>query len=286
MRISGYGSGSATGGGGGQRADIFRSRHHVGERLRGRILRHEPGGLTLVEVDGQELLARLEADAAPGTTLFFLVRALVPEIHLQALQGHAASSDAPSLLHLFRTTRELFEKTAVPIMASWPVSLPPTLAPPPSFLALLTADPELDKLWDQLQDLLVHINAAAQRVQRQALYAPWIFPGLCRQEILWKSVGRDGPESDLLEMGMSGMTARHGTVELRLLSRKPEHSLRLYVERQQYTQELVDLASEALGARTQDMSLGRLPSPFPGGLYGELLGDAPAVLSGSLNARI
>lgn len=287
MRIGGYGSGLGQGGGGRQRADIFRARHHVGERLRGRILGPEPGGLTLVEVDGQELMARLEVPAEPGTTLFFIVRALLPEIHLQALQGQGPGSDPASLIQLFRTAREQFEQRAGPALEALPLCMPPNFTPPAPFQALLAANPELAAAYEQTLMLLGSLNAhLAHPAGREALYAPWLFPGLRRMEALVKRPPQGTATSAMTEIAASGETARHGEFELRLSSRPPRHNLRLYLQHPQHAPEVSTLAREALGADEREFTLGRMAAPCPGGVFSELMGDAPTRLSSGLNTRV
>lgn len=285
-RISGYGGGYGHGPGQPrQRAEAFRARHRVGERLRGRILRHEPGGLTLVEVDGQELLARLEVPAEPGDTLLFLVRALLPEIHLQALQGEAAGSDPAGLLQQFRTARQAFESRAARHLSALPLALPPSCDTPPAFRALLALDGQLAELHAQAQALLAQLDAELAGPRgRRALYVPWCVPGLARCEALL-ALPRGGGE--YFELAASGHLERYGEVELRLVGREASHHLRLWLERPEREQELAGLVREGLRGLGSgvEMSLGRLGAHVPGGVFTELLGEAASV-SGGLNARV
>lgn len=282
-RIQGYGPGLGGGGQPRQRADLFRARHRIGERLRGRILRQEPGGLTLVEVDGQELLARLELSAEPGDTMLFVVRALLPEIHLQALQGEAASADPPGLLQQFRTARQAFETSAVRHLSALPLTLPPSPAPSQAFQDLLALDENLAALYAQAQERLLRLDETLARpLGRRALYIPWAAPRLTLCEAWLKSSGNS------FELAASGRLERYGTLELRLLGHDGEHRLRLWLERPERAQELGGLVREALsktGRGGGEFSLGRITSPVPGGVFTELLGDS-AALSGGLNARV
>ncbi len=282
-RISGYGPGFGGGGQPRQRADLFRARHRIGERLRGRILRHEPGGLTVVEVDGQELLARLEVPAEPGDTLLFVVRALLPEIHLQALHGQAASADPPGLLQQFRTARQAFESRAARHLAALPLSLPPSPAPGPDFQALLALDDVLGALHAEAQARLQSLDEALARpLGRRALYVPWAAPGLAQCEAMLTASG------DGFELAASGRLERYGAFELRLLGRGGEHRLRLWLERPERAEELAVLTREALaksGRAGPEFSMGRITAPIPGGVFTELLGES-ARESGGLNARV
>ena len=109
MRVTGYGTGFGQQDGSRDRAAAFRARHSIGQRIKGRILRREQNGLSWVQVGGEELLARLEVQAEPGDQLIFIVRALTPEIMLQALAGGASAGDVPGLVQRFRAAREVFE---------------------------------------------------------------------------------------------------------------------------------------------------------------------------------
>ncbi len=282
-RISGYGSGLGGGAQPRQRADLFRARHRIGERLKGRILRHEQNGLTVVDVDGQELLARLEVPAEPGDTLLFVVRALLPEIHLQALQGDAASADPPGLLQQFRTARQAFELRAALHLSALPLALPPEQNPGSSFLALLAQESSLGELYAEAQARLLRLDEALARpLGRTALYLPWAAPGLSQCEAMLSTQG------DSFELAASGRMERYGAFELRLMGRGGEHRLRLWLERADRAEEVVVLAREALarsGRAGAEISVGRLASPTPGGVFTELLGEA-ARESGRLNARV
>jgi len=287
MRITGYGGGAGQGSGGRQRADIFRSRHHIGERLRGRILRNESGGLTLVEVDGQELLAQLETQAAPGDTLYFIVRALQPEIHLQALQGNGMAYDAPSLLQSFRTAREQFELCCAPFLEAQPLSLPPSTTQPLAFVSMLDGDQETATLFAHVRTLLDQIQTTLATPRGRTVgYWPWMFPGLRHMETLIKSSTSQENTLPLLEFAASGSTARYGALELRIISRSPLHNVRVYVERTSHLEEVTALVREALGTNGDNLTLGRISEPYPGGVFGELVGAATTRLSGGLNARV
>lgn len=282
-RISGYGPGLGGGGQPRQRADQFRARHRIGERLRGRILRHEPGGLTVVEVDGQELLARLEVLAEPGDALNFVVRALLPEIHLQALQGESASVDPPGLLQQFRTARHAFETRAAQHLAALPFTLPPSAVATPAFLALLALDESFDALHGEAQARLASLDQnLARPLGRRAFYLPWAAPGLSQCEAML------APSGEGFDLAASGRMERYGVFELRLLGSRGQHRLRLWLERRDRAEELAALAREALakaGCGTAGFSVGRISSPVPGGVFTELVGES-ARESGGLNARV
>lgn len=303
MRIRGYGSGQ-TGGQGqpGQnreRADAFRSRHSIGERLKGRVLRRDPSGLYWVQVGGEELLARLEVQTEPGDTLLFVVRALVPEIRLQALQGDATQDDQPGLVQRFRAARESFETQAAPLLDAL-AKVPPSIAlRRDAFGAILERDPEALSLHQTTQELLARINIEhngehnnenngeqATGTGATALYAPWLLPGVRRQEIVRKNTA-----SGFVEASLSGcMPSVCGGLELRLMSRAGECSLRLMAERPERTGtlqvELAALVRDGLGVEAQFLTVTKLAAHAGAGVLAELLGDAPLWVSGGLNTRV
>ncbi|MBU1041760.1 MAG: hypothetical protein KKF77_11740 [Proteobacteria bacterium] len=291
MRIKGYGSGQM--GGQGQpgqnreRADAFRSRHSIGERLKGRVLRRDPSGLYWVQVGGEELLARLEVQTDPGDTLMFIVRALVPEIRLQALQGDATQDDQPGLVQRFRAAREAFETQAAPLLDAL-AKVPPSIAlRQDAFDVILERDPEALPLHQTAQELLARINEEQPPDSgATALYAPWLLPSVRRQEIVRKNTA-----SGFVEASLSGcMPVVCGGLELRLMSRTGECSLRLMAERPECTGplqvELAALVRDGLGVEAQFLAVTKLAAHAGAGVLAELLGDTPRWASGGLNTRV
>lgn len=116
---------SGRGSSGGDRARIFRNRHRVGERVKGRLLRWEQPGqawpnLAWIDIQGQELLAQIHSQPEPGQILVFLVVQLYPDIVLQELHGGGpgSGSGAPLSLsgavHAFWAARSLYESASRP----------------------------------------------------------------------------------------------------------------------------------------------------------------------------
>lgn len=288
MRIKGYGAGQqGQPGAGRERAAAFRARHSIGERIRGRVERRDPSGLYWVRVGGEELLARLEVQTEPGDQLLFVVRALSPEIHLQALQGEAAADDLPSLVQRFRAVRESFEQHAAPLLTVL-AGIPPVLALRQEGLGIaLSGDAEAAGLYGQAQDLLGRINETlASTSGAEALYLPWLLPGLRRQEIVRRATGGKG----FAEASLSGSLADCGGLEARLLSRPGQCSLRLLAERPEHSGpvqvELAALVRDGLGVEAEFLGVARLAASGGAGVLGEVLGDAPLWASGGLNTRV
>jgi hypothetical protein len=288
MRIKGYGSGGpgqqGQQGPGRERAESFRARHSIGERLKGRVLRREPSGLYWVQVGGEELLARLELQTEPGDQLLFVVRALVPEILLQALQGDASQDDLPGLVQRFRAAREAFEAQAEPVLQAL-AAIPPMLAQRrEAFGVALRGDPEAASLHAAAQALLQRVNDAQKAdCGATALYEPWLLPSVRRQEIV-----RRGTGGGFSEASLSGCMDGCGGLEVRLMSRPAECSLRLLAERPDQTGalqvELAALLRDALGVEAHFLGVAKIGAGA--GALAELLGDAPLWASGGLNTRV
>lgn len=286
MRINGYGAGFGQGDGPRDRAAAFRARHSIGQRVKGRILRREPNGLYWVQVGGEELLARLEVQAEPGDQLIFIVRALTPEIMLQALAAGQDAADLPGLVQRFRSARETFELGAAGFLSAI-TSLPPQASlRHEAFLHHLAAQSEAQIRLAKALDLLGQINAsvAAER-NAKALYLPWLLPGLRRQEMLLRLRPGGGRETALSAAGHGC-----GLVEARLVQGEAGTKLTLMAEHPELCGtlqvECFALVREELGQEPQMLGPCRLkPSPL-GGVLGELFGPAPGWSSGGLNTRV
>lgn len=298
MRIKGYGPGQqGQPGPGRDRAANFRSRHSIGERIRGRVQRRDASGLYWVLVGGEELLARLEVQAEPGDELMFVVRSLTPDILLQALHGDAAPDDLPGLVQRFRAARAAFEAQAEGLLGVL-TRVPPVLAQrQEAFQIALAGDAGAARLFEHTQELLQRINALLAAGENQgagrevaALYGPWLLPGLRRQEIVRRMSGNSG----FAEAALSAHAAGCGGVEVRLMSRtldtQGQCSLRLLAEHPEQTGplqvELAALVREGLGVEAEFLGVSRLAVSAGSGVLGELLGDAPRWSSGGLNTRV
>jgi len=118
-----------------------------------------------------------------------------------------------------------------------------------------------------------------------ALYAPWLLPGVRRQEIVRKNTA-----SGFVEASLSGWMPLCGGLEVRLMSRTGECSLRLMAEQPDRTGplqvELAALVRDGLGVEAQFLAVTRLAAHAGAGVLAELLGDAPLWSSGGLNTRV
>lgn len=91
------------------RRERFRTQYRLGDRLHGIVLDCPEPGVAWVEVDGQNLFARLKTKVFAGQRLIFEIIALSPEIVLKALPNPAM--DLKELIRVFLASRRTFEKS-------------------------------------------------------------------------------------------------------------------------------------------------------------------------------
>lgn len=283
MRIGGYGAGFGQGESQGDRAAGFRARHSIGQRIKGRILRREAGGLFWVQIGQDELLARLEVQAEPGDVLHFLVRALTPEILLQALASGNAAVDLPGLVQRFRAAREVFELRHGALYRHL-AALPPQAAlRADAFTTALAPHPEALGQLDQVQALMAQVNAALPGQGLEAVYAPWRLPACRRTEGVRRSLSQG------FELLLSGADLSCGAFEARLHS-APEPRLSLAVERAEGSAtlqvELAALAREALSAEAPLFGPTRATAAQLQGVLNQLFDASQPWSAGGLNTRV
>jgi hypothetical protein len=96
--------------------------------------------------------------------------------------------------------------------------------------------------------------------------------------------------SGFVEASLSGRLAACGGLEVRLMSRANECSLRLMADQPDQTGplqvELTSLVRDGLNIEAQILGVTRLAPGAGAGVLGELLGDAPLWASGGLNTRV
>ncbi|MGE4298744.1 MAG: hypothetical protein AB7E47_12000 [Desulfovibrionaceae bacterium] len=287
MRISG----SGVGGGGGQnrpdsRKERFRRAHRVGDRLTGRLLRWQAEGLAWVEVDGQEMLARIESRPAPGQELAFLVLRLDPDIELKELAdggdpfGQAGPGGAPAMvLQGFWSLRNQLDSllpTLFPLAAACappdaPAPLPDRATRKRAFLAAVGADARAMALYAALLDRQREINYhLAARNIGTLRYVPWLVPGARDQELFVTATPQAGaPKADI---AFGCHTRALGAVLARLLHADGRTAVRLFVERPDATAELAALCATLLpeGSAAVFLGAGPLPPGYQGVLTGRL----------------
>lgn len=285
MRISGYGAGFGQQSAAKDRAAAFRARHSIGQRIKGRILRREQNGLYWVQAGGEELLARLEVQADPGDELIFIVRALTPEIMLQALPGGMSAADLPGLVQRFRAAREVFEVHSATLLAALHPTPPQPALRLDAFNAALATSHDAATHFAKVQDLLTQINASLGAQQNAvALYQPWLLPGQRRQEMLKR------PKAEGFETATSAVDVAAGSFESRLNTLSGAARLTLSADKPEacgpLQVELCALAREETGLEPDMLGPTRLRPNALGGVLGELFGSVPSWSSGGLNTRV
>jgi len=286
MRITGYGSGFGRHDSGRDRAADFRARHSVGQRIKGRILRREPNGLYWVQVGGEELLARLEVQADPGDELLFIVRALTPEIMLQALAGGMSAGDLPGLVQRFRAAREVFEINGSEMFAALQAVPPDPSLRREAFQKALEARPDSASNYAKVLDLLAQINASLGEDQSAvALYQPWLLPSRRRLEMVRRTRADGGTQTSI-----SAVDPASGVFEARLRTGSDSARLVLTAEKPKacgpLQVEIAALLRSELGLEPMMLGPTRLRQNNLGGVLGELFGNVPSWSSGGLNTRV
>lgn len=282
MRISGRGSSGGFGSPSERdRGRAFRRRHRVGERLSGRILRHEAEGLAWVDFQGIELLARIESRHEPGTALLFQVLRLEPDILLQELAVARAHGDplVPAV-DGFWLARSHFETRAGALLT--PNDPPPAPdARKRAFFAALDGDQELAAAWKALETTREAASAlTAARGAGRLDYRPWLLPGARSGEMLFRERPRVSPPpgepATLAESAFSFSYPRAGQCEVLLWTSGSRASARLHVEHPEAADALVTaLSTLAFPGLDAEFTPTPLPLSARAGLLAPLLSAGP-----------
>jgi|GEM_PF-747666 len=299
MRIRGFGSKT---GSGADRAEAFRQKYRIGERLYGRIVQWESPGLAWVDFKGQELLAQIHSRPSPGQTLLFQVLKLYPHIVLQELcPGRSGAEPMTEWLQTFWAARARFETMTVPLregLARRSIRDPDKRRD--EFLRLVGSDAAALALYVRLLEAQQNINAllAAQGHGRFA-YPPWLLLEAHSQELLVTPPEKDpagtGKKSPKKGSGgaarlVFGFTLKNlGQCELRALYRStgergPQGGYRVLLEHSEFApvfqKILGDQVSQDLEIGLEYLGSGPL-SPFSqAGVLSEFLPPEHARVSG------
>lgn len=230
MRITGSGTGSGNYGSPRDRRRAFRRSHSVGQRVVGAFMGWQDDNLAWVEIDGQPLLARLDADPNPGQRFLFVVKQLDPEIMLQVLSpGGAGSMALAGLAQEYWGERVGFEVAFQPLAQELEQVQQPQQRKE-LFAEQLNKHPKAAEAFARLHASQQQVNSwlAAHKKGRMWL-APWLLPSARDLELLLAS-GTDKGVS-LTELTASFALPNLGHCELRMLLRPPEARYRLLMER-------------------------------------------------------
>lgn len=161
------------------RADSFRKKHHVGQRLTGTLRRWVKGGLAWVRVDGQDLVAELHSQPELGATLYFLVDRLVPEIVLREVRpgDHYPLPEDPSFLLRYYFERREQLDTLLHRTLWHTAACRGEHNSLQAFSTFVASTPKALSLFTELQRGLQAINGILQRRNKgRVWYQPWRMP--------------------------------------------------------------------------------------------------------------
>lgn len=236
MRIMGQGGGRQSFSGQQERSDpeAFRRGRRIGQIVRGRLLSPGPGGLFWVVIAGHKLLAALDHEPAPGRELVFRIERLEPELHLKDITPPPSVHTDPSLLlAALSETRTRFEHTLAEAKG-FPAPPLDLTAARQTFNTVLAETPRACEAHARTLELFRLAAAFLPASRGRLLYAPWIFPGLTRSEILVSRIPREtgGPGFSLTIFGrlpacglLLVQANLHGCdLVYRLQTERPEHN--------------------------------------------------------------
>lgn len=230
MRITGFGGwgGGGSKGQGRDRADAFRRRHRVGERVTGRVLRHESTNHAWVDFEGIELLAGIQSAPAPGSVLLFVILRTEPDILLQELQVARAAGDPLSgVADAFWAARARFESLSWDIRTTAGKAAGGPNARERAFRAALDDAPDAAKVFALAEEAVDAANGLlALRGGMRLGYRPWLLPETLSGETITMPPSKGG----ITETAHSFTFPGHGQCELRLMEGAEGAGARLLLE--------------------------------------------------------
>lgn len=236
MRISDRGAGSYGGyGNRRERADTFRRRYRIGERVKGRLIQYAASGLAHIDFEGLDLLARIETTPQPhpGQTVIFIVKALSPEILLQEIGVTGGGTDLPlaSAIQHFWAARAEFEAKAEAIRREL-ASIAHTDERNVHFKSLLTQSEDISVLYRRALASLGCVNEALMNTPWRADYRPTLIPEALGGEILFDTGFASEKAGECM---FSFQLPSTGQNEIRLYLAPPRATCRILMERPQDT---------------------------------------------------
>lgn len=236
MEIFGFGSGSGGYGRRNDRREAFRRKHVVGQRVIGIFERWQSDSLAWVQVDGHPLLAQLGGSPQPGQRLFFIIKALHPDIVLQEFVPETGGSGGlANHAQVFWDARTGFETLLLQhadilLAASSPQKRKK------KFQDMLREQPALGasyaKLLQSVEGVDTWLHAHGQG---RLLLLPWLMPKAREQELLLASDTQTADQNTGLRRLIFAFTLPAiGACEVRALLRPPQGRYRIFLERMEH----------------------------------------------------
>jgi len=258
--------------GGGNRSDSFRSKHRLGQKIHGKLIKNIDENMAWVDFNGDRLLAQLATPHPEGSLLLFVIKQLHPNIILKELTtGHPGGAAALTLASAFDTARTLFEnrfsttrRSHQPIKPSLELT---------NFMMFLAADSDLFACYmDAVNCARSITNALKGKGRGLVVYQPWLAPKCRRQVTLTKNVGdQAGMTESIVEFDHSVM----GMVRIEFLHKEATLAYKLRMQRPKHGPALMKyLTTKKRGGsdlKLQNLGVSKLPQSGHGGLIAELL---------------
>jgi len=270
MRIRNSGQGGGGFGGWGSRSDSFRKRHHVGQKVRGMVLKNMPDNMAWVEINGDRLLAQLEVIHPEGSRLTFIIKQLTPHIILKELAlRQSVGQSALGIASSFDTARTLFENKLRSELKRRGTAI--TALSLPDFMELLAHSPELHACYLDASNCVNVISAGLEKNGSRLFYQPWLYPDTRRQV----TCIRQQKESDFTEIIIEFDHSVLGLARVEFLHKKATTAFKLKVQRAERSTELLNYLKSRthpeLKVEAKLLGISKLPRQNHGGLITEIL---------------
>lgn len=272
MRIKGYGSGTGGFSGSGGRSDSFRKKHHLGQKIRGKLIKNIAENMAWVDFNGDRLLAQLANPHPEGSLHLFIIKQLHPQIILKELTAsHSSGINALNLASAFDTARILFENDFSTILKARS-SIKPALSCI-DFIKLLATETNLFARYMDAANCARSISNVLQDSDCGiVLYQPWLASESHRQITLVKKTDQHSKMAEsIVEFDHPSM----GLVRIEFLYKAKTVAYKLKMQRPQYRSSLMRFLSakkyHGNDLNIQNLGISKLPPNGHGGILAELL---------------
>jgi len=274
MRIRSSGSGFGNFGGGESRSDSFRQKHRLGQKVKGKLIKHVSDEMAWVSIGGDNLLAQLQSKHPEGTQLTFIVKQLVPNIILkEVFELNSVSANTIGMASAFDTSRILFENKFKTVQDSLSSANP--IARLSHFLELLAKDTSLHTAFKDATDCARTISTQLQANNTgRILYQPWLVPESRRQATFVRSFSSH-ENNPLIETIIEFEHTSWGMVRAEFLYKKTKAGYKLKLQHLKHGKALLKYLNtrqySELTAETECLGIAKLPQSAHGGILTELV---------------